>query len=146
MSTLGVITCKSTSSDCCVKFAINITISFLCVDHMPVTITEKRDLLWLHGRSVFVTFITARNEVRQGYIFTGVCHSVRRGGLVRGGVSNLFGGYPIFWGSPIIRGGFRYFFFNIFPQRRDSAGINQLPPETLNVNGRYASYWNAYLW
>ena len=57
VSTLGVITCKSTSSDCCVKFAINITISFLCVDHMPVTITEKRDLLWLHGRSVLLPLL-----------------------------------------------------------------------------------------
>ena len=65
----------------------------------------------------------------QGNIFTSVCHSVHRGwGLVRGGgPPNFRWGLQFFWGGvpPNFPGGV-------------STGIR-------SMFGRYASYWNAFL-
>ena len=54
-----------------------------------------------------IRFLPPANEICEGYVFTGVCHSVHRGG----------GG-----------GGVRGFF-----------------DEIRSMSGRYASYWNAFL-
>ena len=90
----------------------------------------------------FSPIFTARNEVRQGYIFTGVCDSVHRGGSGPGGVSPNFlgGGLQFFLGggqwspnlggwSPIFRGVSKIFFFPTI-----SSGMHQPPPpETVNA-------------
>ena len=70
----------------------------------------------------FPDFLPPANEVCEGYVFTGVCHSVHKGGggacVVAGGVRGCSGG----------RGGMRGFF-----------------DEIRSMSGRYASYWNAFL-
>ena len=62
----------------------------------------------------------------QGNIFTPVCHSVHRGG-----VSNFFGRVSNFGGSLIFQGVSNFF-------GGDVSGIR-------STFGRYASYWNAFL-
>ena len=119
-----------------------------------------------------IVFLPPATKLGQGYIFTGVCDSVHRGRSghgespilggslqFRGGVSPIFGGSPIFRGSlqffrgsPIFSGGlliFFSFFFNFFPQNffwdaPTPAGMHHPPPRR-SMRGRYASYWNAFL-
>ena len=68
-----------------------------------------------------------------------------------GGVSNFFGGPPIFLGGPpIFRGGgglqFFFFFFNFFSPKFLLGCTNPpAPPPRWSMRGRYASYWNAFL-
>ena len=102
----------------------------------------------------------------QGYIFTGVCDSVHRGGgglvpggspifrgglqLISGGVSKFSGGLNFSRGSPIFRGGLQSFFFNffffffqfLFPQ---NFFWDAPTPPRRSMRGRYISYWNAFL-
>ena len=68
------------------------------------------------------------NEVCEGYVFTGVCHSVHRGG-VRG----CSGGGRA-W---LLRGGGTC----MVAQK----GVYGFFDEIQSMNGRYASYWNAFL-
>ena len=112
------------------------------------------------------------NVVCEGYIFTGVCDSVNRGGVrgfIRGACMVLFGGHAWFysgghawfysgghawfdwgdmrgfiwrgWHAWFYSGGMRGFiwggvrgFFSFF-------GYNEIR----SMSGRYASYWNAFL-
>ena len=79
------------------------------------------------------------NEVCEGYVFTGVCLSTRKGvcmvlfgggmcGFIRGACVVLFGGCVVLFGGGV-RGFFSFF------------GYNQIR----SMSGRYASYWNAFL-
>ena len=119
----------------------------------------------LRGQKRSLTFLPPANVVCEGYIFTGVCHSVNRGGGVHGfiwgehawfylGVVRgfiwgacmvLFGGRAWFYSGGVhgfIWGGMRGFiwggmhgFFSFF-------GYNEIR----SMSGRYASYWNAFLY
>ena len=81
----------------------------------------------------------------QGYIFTGMCDSVHRGGVWSGpggvlqflGVSNFLGGLQFFGGSPIF-----FFFFQFFSPK---FLLGCTTPPRQSMRGRYASYWNAFL-
>ena len=115
------------------------------------------------------SFFTARNEVGQGYIFTGVCDSVRGGGggipaCLAGGIPACLaaGGWwypsmPCRWypSMPCSRG-------VCYPSMPCSRGVGLLlggllqggwvetpreqthPPDG-HCCGRYTSYWNAFL-
>ena len=80
-----------------------------------------------------VTLITARKRsLGQGNIFTPVCHSVHRGGGVcgcsgGGCVRGCLGGVHGCSGGGGVRGIRRH-------------------TEIRSMSGRYASYWNAFLW
>ena len=113
-------------------------------------------------------YLPAATKLGQSNIFTSVCLSTGGGCLVWGGpiswgVSNFsvggclqflfggclqfFGGSPIFWReSPIFRGGGspNFFFSNFFSQNF-FWDTPTPPPPRRSMPGRYASYWNAFL-
>ena len=68
----------------------------------------------------------------EGSVFTGVCYSVYRGGSAFGRTRGLPFDWGLSWGEgEALHGG----------------GLHggQTPPELRSTGGRYASYWNAYL-
>ena len=93
-----------------------------------VTATEQSE-----GYTSVNRLLPAATKLGQGNIFTRVCDSVNRGGLwnFRGGAfwSEIFGGGAV-WN-------FFLFFFNFFS--------HPPPPPRRSMCGRYASYWNAFL-
>ena len=97
-----------------------------------------------HPASVTITvFLPPATKFGQGYIFTGVCDFVHRGGVwSRGVVSNFSGGVsPIFWGGLQFWGGspkfFFFLFFQIFIPPKFLLGCTNPPPppppETVNA-------------
>ena len=109
----------------------------------------------------FRALLPPANEVCEGYVFTGVCHSVHRGGggrawLLWGGRAWLLGGVRgcsggcawllpgggCAWllgggGCGCSRGGHAW----LLP----GGGVCGFFDEIRSMSGRYASYWNAYL-
>ena len=79
-----------------------------------------------------------------------MCLSTRGGGVwseIFGGVSGLkFSGGCLVWN---FRGGVWNFFFLFFPisfpPQKNPAGMHTHPPPRRSMRGRYASYWNAFL-
>ena len=72
------------------------------------------------------TYLPPANEVCEGYVFTGVCHSVHgegRAWLLPGGHAWLL------WGACMAAPG----------------GVHGFSDEIRSMSGRYASYWNAFL-
>ena len=81
--------------------------------------TDKIPRLFHYFYSHIPVFLPAANEVCEGYVFTGVCLSTPGGGGVRG----CSGGA---W---------------FFPGRGACIGYDEIR----SMSGRYASYWNAFL-
>ena len=92
-------------------------------------------------------FLPPANEVCEGYVFTGVCLSTAGGHAwfyFGGACMVLFGGWHAWFylgGASLYSGGMRGFirggmrgFFSFF-------GYNEIR----SMSGRYASYWNAFL-
>ena len=93
--------------------------------------------------------LPAATKLGQGNKFTGVCLST--GGVVvwsQGGLQ-FFGGSPIFRGVSNFLGGINSNFFNsnffliqiFYPKNF----FWDAPPPIRSLSGRYASYWNAFL-
>ena len=82
-------------------------------------------------RCHFIMIITARKRsLGQGNIFAPVCHSVHRGGTWAGNPQQVYpqAGTPPGWYTPLGR----------YTPWAMHAGIR-------STSGRYASYWNAFL-
>ena len=94
-----------------------------------------------------VIFNARKRSLGQGNVFTPVCHSVHRG---EGGLSNPPMQIPQGWADPLDAepprcrppGLGRPPAGWADPQR---AGQTPHPPPIRSTSGRYASYWNAYL-
>ena len=111
------------------------------------------------GRSLLKRkYLPAATKLGQGNIFRSVCQGFcrRGGGCLKflGGVWNLGGCLKFSGGVWNFRGGVSNFFwggclkfsffFNFFSPKKISSGM-QLPPPRRSMHGRYASYWNAFL-
>ena len=105
---------------------------------------------------LYLLFLPPANVVCEGYIFTGVCDSVKRGGawllrgggrawLLRGGGGGVRGcsqgGHAWLLGP----GGHAWFLPGgacvVFPWGGACIGYDEIR----SMSGRYASYWNAFL-
>ena len=120
-----------------------------------------RHLVIWHYHDGSFQFLPPANVVCEGYVFTGVCDSVNRGGgpcvvfilgghvwfySGRGGVHGFIRGGPAWFYSGgacmVLSGGHAWFYpgggvhgFSSF------SGYNEIR----SMSGRYASYWNAFL-
>ena len=75
-------------------------------------------------------FYCPHSEAGEGYVFTGVCHSVTEQGAVTPNAS---------WD----RSHDQVEVDNTYPPPRPGSEVNHQPPGC--TGGRYASYWNAFL-
>ena len=115
-----------------------------------------------HKQYLCHIFLPPANEVCEGYVFTGVCLSTLGGGcawfylgggmcgFIQGGMCGFIRGvHGFIWGGVVLFGGHAWFylrgyawvfqggvhgFFSLF-------GYNEIR----SMSGRYASYWNAFL-
>ena len=90
--------------------------------------------------------LPAATKLGQGNKFTGVCLSTRGHRGVSVSVPNFRGGVS----DPNFRGGLKFFFLFffqfIFPQKNFFWDAHPPPPPPRRLmRGRYASYWNAFL-
>ena len=81
-------------------------------------------------------FITARNELRQGNVFTPVCHSVHRVGVSVQACTtgHMTRGVSVQGRGVSVRGGLCL-----------GWSLSQRPPPCTVTRGPYAYYWNAFL-
>ena len=95
-------------------------------------------------------YLTPANEVCEGYVFTCVCHSVRRGWVSRPRprVEVKVSGWGV--SRPTLGGVQAYSRGGGVQAHTEGGGVSQhalrqTPPADGYCCGRYASYWNAFL-
>ena len=128
----------------------------------------ERQLKWAAHillECILACFLLPANEVCKGYVFTGVCHSVHRGGhvwLLPGGMRGCSGGmhgcsggacmvalgghaWLLLGGACVVAPGGACMVAQGGMHGCSGGGMHGFFDEIRSMSGQYASYWNAYL-